>query len=231
MKNKIRIAIDGPAGSGKSTIARAVALKLGYTYIDTGAMYRAITFKAMNNGVGVTDPVNLTRLAEETKIELLYKPVPGGTQLHLILDGSDVSDAIRSPEVTANVSAVAAVAGVRAALVRLQQHLASGGGVVMDGRDIGTVVLPDAELKIFLTATVDERARRRFLEMSAKGLAVDPDEIKRQIEERDKFDSCREVDPLRRAPEAVLLDTTGMTIAAVVDKAIELALMRGAELP
>lgn len=231
MKNKIRIAIDGPAGSGKSTIAREAALKLGYTYIDTGAMYRAITLKAKNCRVKVTDQMELTRLTEESKIELLYEPVPEGTQLRLILDGNDVSDAIRSPEITANVSAVAAVAGVRTALVRLQQHLAIGGGVVMDGRDIGTVVLPDAELKIFLTASVEERARRRSSELSAKGLAVDPDEIKLQIEKRDKYDSSREIDPLHQAAEAVLLDTTGLPISAVVDQVIELAVRRGAELP
>lgn len=231
VRNKIRIAIDGPAGSGKSTIARAVALKLGYTYIDTGAMYRAITLKALNKGIEPTDITSLTRLAEESKIELLYEPVPGGTKLRLILDGSDVSETIRNQEVTANVSAVAAVAGVRAALVRLQQGLAAGGGVVMDGRDIGTVVLPGAELKIFLTASVEERARRRCLELSAKGLAIDADEIRLQIEKRDQFDSSRKVDPLCQAAEAILLDTTGLTIPQVVDRVIELAVVRGAELP
>lgn len=228
MKKGIAIALDGPAGSGKSTIAKAVASKFQYIYIDTGAMYRAITLKAIQNKVPIDNQLQLTELAQNTMIRLKYIEANGLSQLRLIMDGVDVSEAIRSLEVTNNVSAVAAVAGVREALVKLQREMAREGGVVMDGRDIGTVVLPDAELKIFLTASVAERSKRRWLELKAKGIEVDLAELEEQIRKRDELDSNREVDPLRQADDAILIDTTNMSIAEVTERIVELALNRGA---
>lgn len=228
MKKGIAIALDGPAGSGKSTIARAVALKFNYIYIDTGAMYRAITLKALQNNIPIANQLQLTELAQNTVIRLKYIETDGLSQLRLIMDGVDVSEAIRGLEVTNNVSAVAAVAGVRQALVKLQREMAREGGVVMDGRDIGTVVLPDAELKIFLTASVAERSKRRWLELKAKGIEVDLAELEEQIRKRDELDSNREVDPLRQADDAILIDTTDLTITEVTDRIVELALKKGA---
>lgn len=228
MGKGISIALDGPAGSGKSTIARAVALKFNYIYIDTGAMYRAITLKAIQNKVSIGNKLELTQLAENTIIRFRYIETEGLSQLRVILDGVDVSETIRSLEVTNQVSAVSAVAGVREALVKLQRDMAREGGIVMDGRDIGTVVLPDAELKIFLTASTKERSKRRWLELKAKGVEVDPDELEEQIQKRDELDSNREINPLRQADDALLLDTTNMSIAEVTDKIVELALEKGA---
>jgi cytidylate kinase len=227
---KISIAIDGPAGSGKSTIAKAVAAKFGYIYIDTGAMYRAITLKALNNKISLTDGDRLANLADNTLICLEYKPVGEGTQLHVVMDDNDVSESIRSLEVTNNVSFVAAVAGVREAMVKLQRNMAKNGGVVMDGRDIGTVVLPKAELKIFLTASVTERSKRRWLELKDKGIELDLQELEEQIRQRDFYDSHREIDPLRQAKQAILLDTTSLNIDQVVAKVIELAIVKGAKI-
>lgn len=228
---KISIAIDGPAGSGKSTIAKEVALKFGYIYIDTGAMYRAITLKALRNNTLLNDSDQLTILAENTVIRLEYETVGQDVQLHIIMDNSDVSEEVRSLEVSNNVSVVAAVAGVREALVNLQRSMAKSGGVVMDGRDIGTVVLPKAELKVFLTASVTERSKRRWLEFKEKGIAVDLQELEEQIRQRDFFDSNREINPLCQAKGAILLDTTQLTIEQVVVKVIELAITKGAKLP
>lgn len=230
MGTGISIALDGPAGSGKSTIARAVALKFNYIYIDTGAMYRAITLKALQHKVPMDNNEALTQMARQTLIRFKYVETEGGSQLRVIMDGSDVSEAIRSLEVTNNVSLVSAVAGVREALVKLQRDMAQEGGVVMDGRDIGTVVLPNAELKVFLTASVKERSKRRWLELKAKGIEVDPDELEEQICKRDEFDSNREVNPLRQATDAVLIDTTELSIDEVTDQIVELAVARGAEL-
>lgn len=230
MEKGISIALDGPAGSGKSTIARAVALKFNYIYIDTGAMYRAITLKAIQGNVSLEDGVALTQLANDTSIRFKYIQANGLSELRVIMDGTDVSDSIRSLEVTNNVSIVSAVAGVREALVKLQRDMAQEGGVVMDGRDIGTVVLPDAELKIFLTASARERSKRRWLELKAKGIEVNPGELEEQIRKRDELDSNREVNPLRQADDALLLDTTALSIEEVTDRIVELAVARGAEL-
>jgi cytidylate kinase len=227
---KISIAIDGPAGSGKSTIAKVVASKFGYVYIDTGAMYRVITLKALRNNIPLTDSKQLTDLANKTAIKLEYEPLSQGTRLHVIMDDTDVSEEIRTLEVTKNVSVVAAVAGVREAMVNLQRDMAQNGGVVMDGRDIGTVVLPKAELKIFLTASVMERSKRRWLELKEKGITVNIEELEEQIRQRDFYDSHREVDPLRQAKQAILLDTTNLNIDQVVAKVIELAIIKGAKI-
>ncbi|HEY8463717.1 MAG TPA: (d)CMP kinase [Bacillota bacterium] len=225
---KIAIALDGPAGSGKSTIAKLVAQRLNYTYIDTGAMYRAITLKALQQGINLDQPEQLTQLAEATSLSLQYQRAADGMVLRVLMDGREVSEAIRSLEVTNHVSEVAAVAGVRSCLVKLQQQLAREGGVVMDGRDIGTKVLPNAELKIFLTASVAERGRRRWLELQAKGVRVELEDLIKQIERRDFIDSNRETDPLRQAADAILLDTTDLSITEVVQRVIDLAVAKGA---
>ncbi len=226
---KISIAIDGPAGSGKSTIAKDVAIKFGYIYIDTGAMYRAITLKALRNHIPLTDGVQLTTLAENTFIGLKYEKADCGSLLRVFMDGEDVTEEIRSLEVTNNVSVVAAVSGVRQAMVNLQRNMAKQGGVVMDGRDIGTVVLPKAELKIYLTASVTERSHRRWLELNDKGIHVDREELEEQIRQRDLYDSNREISPLCQAKQAILLDTTNLTIEQVVEKVKELAVINGAK--
>jgi len=225
---KIAIALDGPAGSGKSTVAKKVAERFAYTYVDTGAMYRAVTLKALERKADLSDGARLTALAEATRISLRYDCGRNDSNLTVIMDGRDVSETIRGLEVTNQVSVVAAVPGVRAAMVRLQRALADKGGIVMDGRDIGTRVLPRAELKVFLTASAEERSRRRWLELAAKGINVGQAELLEQIKQRDYLDSHRETDPLRRAEDAVGLDTTNLTIAAVVDYIVELAVARGA---
>jgi cytidylate kinase len=228
MAKKIAIALDGPAGSGKSTIAKLLACKFNYFYIDTGAMYRAITLKALLQGVDVAATEELTVLAKQTAITLNYLTAGADRILRVYLDGDDVTDAIRNLEVTNNASAVAAVAGVREALVRQQQKMAQRGGVVMDGRDIGTVVLPQAELKVYLTAAVVERGKRRWLELQAKGVRVELAKLIAQIERRDYLDSHREVSPLCQAPDALLLDTTNLSIAEVVERLTKLAVAKGA---
>jgi cytidylate kinase len=230
MNKGIIIAIDGPAGSGKSTIAKAVALKFGYVYIDTGAMYRALTLKALQNNISLSSGVALTRLAENTAIRLEYETTAFDSKLHILMDEVDVTVPIRNLEVTQNVSAVAAVPGVRAAMVKLQQEMARRGSVVMDGRDIGTVVLPRAELKIFLTASVEERTQRRLLELQEKGITIDYQDLKEQIIKRDHYDSHREIDPLRQAGDAVFLDTTKLPIEQVVAKVVAWAVEKGAKL-
>ncbi len=229
MSEKIAIAIDGPAGSGKSTIAKTIADYFDYIYVDTGAMYRAITLKALRLGIRTDDFFRLKGLVETTAIILEYQRSEATTNLKVIMDGEDVSDAIRSLEVTGRVSEVAAVAEVRQAMVALQRKMAESSNVVMDGRDIGTVVLPQAQLKIFLTASVEERGRRRWLELRAKGTETDQSELTEQIRKRDFFDSHREVNPLRQAPDAVLIDTTDLTIDEVVSQLIHLAKEKGAE--
>lgn len=207
------IAIDGPAGAGKSTIARLVAGKLGYIYIDTGAMYRAITLKTLADGVDFNDEEALTALAENSHIKLAFDD--NGCQL-IYLDGTDVSEDIRTPRVSQHVSLVAKVPGVRHAMVRLQRELATAGGVVMDGRDIGSYVLPNADVKIYLTASIEERARRRKIDLEDKGYKVDLHQLAEEIAARDKIDSSREMAPLVQAPDAILVDSSDMTIDEVV---------------
>lgn len=219
---KIIIAIDGPAGSGKSTTARLVAQKLGYIYIDTGAMYRALTLKVIELGIDPNDESSIIKIAENTKIELLYE----NGNLKVILDGKDVSEKIRSPEVTSLVSIVSAHPKLRDIMVKKQRELGRNGGVVMDGRDIGTVVFPDADLKIFMTADVKERAKRRQKELKAQGFDVEIEKLIKEIEERDKFDSTREVGPLKKADDAIEIDTTNLTI----DEQVELVLKKAYEL-
>ncbi|MBZ4662362.1 MAG: (d)CMP kinase [Caloramator sp.] len=212
--NKIAIAIDGPAGAGKSTISKLIAEKMGIEYIDTGAMYRAITLKLLNRGVDIKDIQSVKDIVDETKVELMNGRV--------YLDGVDVSEEIRMPYVSSKVSDVAAISCVRERLVYLQREMAKKSSVIMDGRDIGTNVLKDAQIKIFLTASVEERAKRRFVEMKNKGIDISFEEICNDIRNRDTIDSTREINPLRKAEDAILVDTTGKTIQEVVDEIISI---------
>ena len=214
---KIVVAIDGPAGAGKSTIAKLVAEKLGYAYIDTGAMYRSVAWKFLQTGKDF-DEALLSDLAQTMMIE--FKPEASVNRV--FVDGTEVTEAIRSAEVTANVSRVAAIGAVREAMVTQQRRMGESGGVLMDGRDIGTVVFPNAQLKIFLTASVEERAMRRYKELVAKGQEVDLAQLKEDIASRDKQDSERAISPLRQAEDALLLDTSDMNIEQVTAKILEL---------
>ncbi|MEK4129310.1 (d)CMP kinase [Solibacillus sp. FSL W8-0474] len=219
MVKKIQIAIDGPAGAGKSTIAKIVAETLQFTYIDTGAMYRAVTYKALNENIQLHDAKSIETMLQNTTI--ILKPSEQGQIV--FVDGQNVSEAIRSNEVTANVSEVAAHANIREILVSMQQKLAADGGVVMDGRDIATHVLKDAELKIFMSATVEERARRRFLDNERRGIPSTIATLQQEIALRDKLDSEREASPLIQAEDALFLDTTHLTIQEAAQEIIELA--------
>lgn len=220
---KLSIAIDGPAGAGKSTVARAVAARLGYTYVDTGAMYRAAALKCLKNGVQLDDHEAVYEAVHGSEISLS----PGEDGVRVFLDGEDVSKAIRSTEVGEAVSMVAQVPQVRQWLVELQQVMGQAGGVVMDGRDIGTVVLPHAEVKVFLTASAHERARRRHLELLQEGKDVPFDEVLAAIERRDALDQSRVHSPLRKADDAVEIDTTQKTFDQVLEHILTLWRQKG----
>lgn len=211
---KINIAIDGPAGAGKSTIAKILAARLGYLYVDTGAMYRAMTVKALRQGIDLNEDAALERMANNTSVRLVLDP---GKNQQVFLDDEEVTVEIRQPMVTKNVSRVSAVAGLRERLVGLQQLMAAEGGVVMDGRDIGTKVLPKAEIKFFMTASIAERARRRYIEMVEKGHQVEIDSIQQEIALRDKLDSERAISPLVMADDALLIETSQLNIEEVVE--------------
>lgn len=216
------IAIDGPAGAGKSTIARLLAQNLNLIYLDTGAMYRAITWAVLQAKLAFEDEVAITKLVKTSKIQLLPATSEGFTT-QVKLNGVDITREIRDGDVTKNVSAIAAQAEVRSALVAQQQELGKSGGIVMEGRDIGTTVFPDAELKIFLTASVQERANRRQLDLQAQGLtAIALSTLEVEIAARDQADSSREISPLRQAENAIILNTDGLTIEMVVQKITEL---------
>ena len=210
---QIQIAIDGPASSGKSTVAKIIAKDFNYTYLDTGAMYRAATYLALRNHLTENDADKIVTLLETYSVS--FGRSESGEQLVFVGD-VDVTHPIRDNEVTNNVSWVSAIPEVREKLVHLQQLIAAQGGIVMDGRDIGTVVLPDAELKIFLVASVEERAERRYKENLEKGIPADLETLKKEIEERDYKDSHREVSPLKPAADSIHFDTTGIGIAEVV---------------
>ena len=212
---KLVVAIDGPAGAGKSTVAQLAAKELGYTYIDTGAMYRAVAWKVLQQGGEVTDE-KILAVIPDIDVDLSYEN--GKTTVRV--DGQDVTGEIRTPEVSHIVSQVAALAPVREKMVDLQRKMAERGGVLMDGRDIATNVLPGADVKIYLTASIAERANRRYKELREKGLAVNLADIERDIAARDKADMEREISPLVQAEDATLLDTTGMTIPEVVARII-----------
>lgn len=210
VRKGIQIAIDGPAGSGKSTVAKALAKRLGLLYIDTGAMYRALTYKILERGIDFGDKQCVIATAENTHIKLTGEKV--------FLDGRDVTLQIRSTDVDKNVSKIAQIPEVRHILVNLQRRMASEQGVVMDGRDIGTYVLPDAEYKFFLTASIEERARRRYNDLVKKSAPVHYNQVKEDLENRDKLDSSRQFSPLRMADDAILIDTTGKSVNQVLEE-------------
>jgi CMP/dCMP kinase len=206
MKDKLIIAIDGPVGSGKSTVARRVAELLGYTHLDSGAMYRAVGLKALRGGVPLDSPERLAALAEKARIDL----VPREGKLLVLLDGEDVTEAIRAPEVSHAASVVAVVPGVRHPMVAEQRRAGEQGGVVMEGRDIGSVVFPHADLKIFLDASPEVRAGRRQSELEEKGEPMEFEKVLAEVHLRDRRDREREMSPLVRADDAVLVDNTAM---------------------
>lgn len=218
MDINLKIAIDGPASSGKSTIAKLLADKYQLVYVDTGAMYRTLTYLALKNNIEVDDEEGLVQLLKD--IEIIFKRLPDG-QL-VFANEEDVTDAIRQHDVTNNVSVVSSFSKVREELVSRQQVIAEEFGVVMDGRDIGTVVLPDADVKIFLVASVLERAERRYLENKENGIESDFERLKQEIIARDEYDSNREVSPLKQAEDAIRLDTTSLDILEVVNKCVEI---------
>lgn len=217
MDKKISIAIDGPAAAGKSTVAKIIAKELSYIYVDTGAMYRALTYKALQLSLDLESEEQILDALQNANIEL--RPSEIG-QL-VFIDNNDVTEKIREHDVTNSVSIVSRHRKVREDMVRRQQSLANSGGVVMDGRDIGTHVLPDAEVKIFLLASVDERAERRHQENLSKGFQSDLEQLKLEIAQRDKLDSEREVAPLRKAEDAIEIDTTSLGIEEVVAKIMD----------
>lgn len=222
MNKRISIAIDGPAAAGKSTVAKIVAEKLTYIYIDTGAMYRALTYKAIQEKADINDENSLMNILNDTVIELL----PGDSGQQVLLDGIDRTEEIRTDIVTNSVSLVAKHQQVREEMVKRQQEFASQGGVVMDGRDIGTHVLPNAEVKVFLLASVEERAQRRHTENLKKGYSSNLAVLMEEIARRDKLDSEREIAPLKKADDAVEIDTTSLSIHQVVERIMELAIER-----
>lgn len=215
-KTKLVVAIDGPAGSGKSTVSKRIAGRLGLLYIDTGAMYRALTLKAMRAGTDLKDEAALVSLAHSTKVGL----EESGGVLKVTLDGEDVTALIRTPELTNNVKYIARVPGVRSEMVRLQRAIGERSGAVLEGRDIGTVVFPDADYKFYLDASIEERARRRHKELVESGAGVKLDEIVKDVAARDDSDMNRSVGALKRAPDAISVDTTSLSIDEVVGKLI-----------
>jgi cytidylate kinase len=221
----LTIAIDGPAASGKSTIAALLAEKLGYVYLDTGVMYRAVTWEALQRHIPISDEGAITHLSETLRIKVTQPTENDGRQYTVYADGKDVTWELRRPEVNAYVSPVSAYPGVRRALVAQQQRIGHRGRIVMVGRDIGTVVLPEADLKIYLEAVVDERARRRYCQvLQQRGQEGDKEyeDIREAMIRRDRIDSGRKVSPLHPAEDAVVIDTTDMTVRQVLDRVLEL---------
>ncbi|WP_010273897.1 (d)CMP kinase [Paenibacillus senegalensis] len=218
--DKINVALDGPAGAGKSTVARMVAHKLGYIYVDTGAMYRAVTWKALQSGLDITDESSVRDCVERMHLVLH----PGETGQQVIVDGENITTFIRSSEVNQAVSQISQIPSVRQRLVQMQKQMAANKGVVMDGRDIGTSVLPDAEVKVFLTANPRVRAERRYAELEQPEMTLE--ELEEEIKRRDDIDRNREVSPLREAEDAYHLDSSEMSLQEVVDAVLELCMDR-----
>lgn len=216
--NYISVAIDGPSGAGKSTVARAAAMRLCYVYVDTGAMYRAIGLAVCRKGVSGEDAAGITAALRGIEIALRYE---NGTQ-HVLLCGEDVSDAIRTPEIAYYASKVSAVPEVRQFLLDLQRNMAKKSNILMDGRDIGTVILPDAQVKIFLTASAKCRAERRYRELIAKGQDVTLERVLSDVESRDEQDRTRAIAPLRQAEDAVLLDTGNLTLEESIEAVLRI---------
>ena len=221
-RDKPIVAIDGPVGAGKSTVARAVARRLRFRYVDTGAMYRSVAWAALQRRVSWSDEHAVTALAKSLRMDFVTDPIGQ----RVLVDGVDVTEAIRTPRVSDGASILSVYPGVREALVAIQRRLGVEGGVVMEGRDIGTVVFPDAEIKVFLDASLDERARRRFEEMKARGAAGDLESVRKAEEERDHRDRTRNHSPLRVAPDAVVIDSTGIPADDVVARIVQLVRRR-----
>ncbi|KRO01722.1 cytidylate kinase [Levilactobacillus paucivorans] len=217
-KQGLQVAIDGPASAGKSTVAKIVATRFHYIYCDTGAMYRAITWKALQAGVALDDEAAIKKLLDGIVIRF----EPGKPVQKVYVDDTEVTLAIRQPDVTNAVSQVSALSAVRSELTERQRQIADAGGIVMDGRDIGSTVLPDAEVKIFMVASVDERAQRRLKDNATKGIKTPLATLKHEIEERDRKDSTRKISPLTQADDAIRLDTTSMSIEQVADRIAEI---------
>ena len=213
MTKNISIAIDGPAGAGKSTVAKLIAERLGLLYIDTGAMYRALTLSVLRQKIDLSSEDMIIKLAESLKIELPNNSIDN----KVLLNGEDVSEAIRNPEISRNVAIIAKMQGVRKIMVNIQKSLGQKGGVVMEGRDIGNKVLPGATYKFFLTASAEQRAKRRYIELINKGYRVSLDELVREITERDYTDRTRLADPLVPAPDAIIIDSTDINLEQVAD--------------
>lgn len=220
MKRRFIIAIDGPAGSGKSTTAREVAKRLGFLYIDSGAIYRAITLEILKKGINIEDTQKVKQIVENTKIEV----ESSAHGFRLMVNGEDVTEAIRSPQVSTQVSLVSENAYVREMITQKQRDMADDLSVVVEGRDIGTVVFPDADLKIYMDASVEERAQRRFKELRAKGYEVTLKDIMQDITSRDARDSSRALSPLKKAEDAILIDTTHLNFEKQVDLIVQLYL-------
>lgn len=221
-KKRIKIAIDGPAGSGKSTTAREVAKRLSYIHIDSGAMYRAVTLKAIELKIPTRDSDRIIEIASNISLQFKNKD----SQFSIYMNDEDISNLIRTPEINNAINSVAANPEVRKILVKKQQLLGKGGGIVMDGRDIGTVVFPDAELKIYLQADAKERARRRFDEFKSRGILISFEKVLEEVNTRDKADLSRKYGPLKIAADAVVIDTTKLTIEEQIEKVYGLAMVR-----
>jgi len=216
--NKIKIAIDGPAASGKSTTAKIIAQKLNYLYIDTGAMYRALTLAIIKAKIDISNEEGIKRLALKSKIELKQSD----SELHTFLNGKNVSHEIRLPEIDQIISKISAYPEIRKIMVEKQRRLAQRGGIVMDGRDIGTVVLPDAEVKIYMEAKLSERAKRRYDELKNKSVKSELSEIEKEIANRDQIDSNRTASPLKPSEDAIIIDTSNLTIEEQTNKCLDL---------
>ncbi len=217
MKKRYIITIDGPSGAGKSTVSKILADKLGYYYLDTGAMYRACALKAFKLGLNPDNPKHAQKVVQELNLHL----EPKGRHLRIILDGEDVTDKIRTEEIGMGASKISRHQIVREKLWQIQREVGKNRGIVAEGRDMGTVVFPDADFKFFLTASLEERAKRRFKELKERGINVNLDQLKKEVEKRDQQDSQRELAPLKPANDAIVIDTTNLTIDQVVDVLLE----------
>lgn len=217
-KKRLTIAIDGPSGAGKSTVGRFLAKRLGYTYIDTGAMYRAVALKAKENSTMLDDELTLQQWVSSLSITFIME----GEKTRVLCDGKDITEAIRSPEISRLASDISRRKSVREALVQMQREMGKGGGVVLEGRDIGTVVAPDAEVKFYLDAETEERVRRRFNELVEKGMKVDFKETFKEVTKRDHNDMHRVLSPLKKADDAVLIDSTHRSVEDVIEEMIRI---------
>jgi len=222
-RKKLTITIDGPSGAGKSTVARSLAKRLGYVYIDTGAMYRSVALRGKGKGISQEDELALNQLASSLHISFITQ----GEQTHVLCDGKDVTEAIRTPEISRLASIISKQKGVREALVQMQREMGKGGGVILEGRDIGTVVFPDADVKFYLDAEGEERVRRRYHEMVEKGVRADFKETQEELIQRDHNDMHRDHSPLKKAEDAVFIDSTHRSVEEVVEEMVRIVKTKG----